>query len=246
MKIIATDFDGTLSYNGKISDDDKSAIHRFREAGNKFGIVTGRDVDLAQWIKPENGLEYDYLICCTGAVIKNGDGEIIYQKKGKIDNYIYEMIDKARELGAYGFSASDVLLKCIVDIKGKIPMQMDALKEFTQVNTGFTNEENAQKFVDYVNATYNDKISAFRNGTSIDMPPANTSKVTGIYEYAKMFDNPEIYAVGDNINDLSMIEEFCGFAVSNAKEEVKKAANHQCNRIADMIDFIMSNEGETK
>ena len=246
MKIIATDFNGTLSYNGKISDEDKSAIHRFREAGNKFGIVTGRDVDLAQWIKPENGLEYDYLICCTGAVIKNGEGEIIYQKKGKIDNYIYEMIDKARELGAYGFSASDVLLKCIVDIKGKIPMQMDALKEFTQVNTGFTNEENAQKFVDYVNATYNDKISAFRNGTSIDMPPANTSKVTGIYEYAKMFDNPEIYAVGDNINDLSMIEEFCGFAVSNAKEEVKKAANHQCNRIADMIDFIMSNEGETK
>ena len=246
MKIIATDFDGTLSYNGKISDEDKSAIHRFREAGNKFGIVTGRDVDLAQWIRPENGLEYDYLICCTGAVIKNGEGEIIYQKKGKIDNYIYEMIDKARELGAYGFSASDVLLKCIVDIKGKIPMQMDALKEFTQVNTGFTNEENAQKFVDYVNATYNDKISAFRNGTSIDMPPANTSKVTGIYEYAKMFDNPEIYAVGDNINDLSMIEEFCGFAVSNAKEEVKKAANHQCNRIADMIDFIMSNEGETK
>ena len=246
MKIIATDFDGTLSYNGKISDEDKAAIHKFREAGNKFGIVTGRDVDLAQWIKPENGLEYDYLICCTGAVIKNGEGEIIYQKKGKIDNYIYEMIDKAKELGAYGFSASDVLLKCIVDIKGKIPMQMDALKEFTQVNTGFTKEENAQKFVDYVNATYNDKISAFRNGTSIDMPPANTSKVTGIYEYAKMFDNPEIYAVGDNINDLSMIEEFCGFAVSNAKEEVKKAANHQCNRIADMIDFIMSNEGETK
>ena len=241
MKIIATDFDGTLSYQGKISDEDKNAIHRFREAGNKFGIVTGRDVDLAQWIKPENGLEYDYLICCTGAVIKNTEGEIIFQKKGKIGSYIYEMIDKARELGAYGFSASDVLLKCVVDIKGKIPMQMDALKEFTQVNTGFTNEENAQKFVDYVNTTYGDKISAFRNGTSIDMPPADTSKVTGIYEYAKFFDNPEIYAVGDNVNDISMIKEFCGFAVSNAKEEVKKVAKHQCDRIADMIDFIMNN-----
>ena len=84
MKIIATDFDGTLSYNGKISDEDKEAIHKFREAGNKFGIVTGRDVDMAQWIKPENGLEFDYLICCTGAVIRNGEGEIIYQKKGKM------------------------------------------------------------------------------------------------------------------------------------------------------------------
>ena len=28
MKIIATDFDGTLSYNGKISDEDKAAISR--------------------------------------------------------------------------------------------------------------------------------------------------------------------------------------------------------------------------
>ncbi|MBR7101750.1 MAG: HAD hydrolase family protein, partial [Clostridia bacterium] len=43
MKIIATDFDGTLSYNGKISEEDKAAIKRFRDAGNKFGVVTGRD-----------------------------------------------------------------------------------------------------------------------------------------------------------------------------------------------------------
>lgn len=239
MKIIATDFDGTLSYNGKISDEDKNAIHKFREAGNKFGIVTGRDVDLAQWIKPENGLEYDFLICCTGGVIKNDEGEIIYLKKGKMGPFIYNLIEKAKELGAYGFSASDIFLKCAIDIKGKIPMQIDALKEFTQVNTGFSNEENAQKFVDYVNRTYGDKISAFRNGGSVDMPPANTSKVTGVYEYAKMLGCSEIYAVGDNVNDLAMIEEFCGFAVSNAKEEVKAKAKHQCNRIADMIEFIM-------
>ena len=91
------------------------------------------------------------------------------------------------------------------------------------------------------NEKYGDKLSAFRNGSSVDIPPVNTSKVTGVYEYAKMFDTPEIYAVGDNINDLAMIKEFCGFAVSNAKEEVKKAADHQCNRIADMIEFIMNN-----
>ncbi|MBO5357153.1 MAG: HAD-IIB family hydrolase [Clostridia bacterium] len=242
MKIIATDFDGTLSYNGRISDEDKRAIHKFREAGNKFGIVTGRDVDLAQWIKQENGLEFDYVICCTGGVIKNGDGEIIYQKKGKIGPFIYDLIEKAKILGAYGFAIGDVLLKCIIDIKGKIPMQLDALKEFTHANTGFTNEENATLFAKYVNENFGDKISAHQNGTAVDMPPAYTSKVTGVYEYAKMFDNPEIYAVGDNINDIPMIEEFCGFAVSNAKDVVKASAKHQCNRIADMIEFIMEDK----
>jgi len=239
MKIIATDFDGTLSYNGKISDEDKKAIHKFREVGNKFGIVTGRDLDLAQWIKPENGLEYDFLICCTGGVIKNGEGEIIYQKKGKIEPFIFEIIEKAKELGAYGFAIGDVLLKCIIDIKGKIPMQIDALKEFTHANTGFIKDENATLFAKFVNENYGDKISAHQNGTAVDMPPAYTSKVTGIYEYAKMFDNPKIYAVGDNINDIPMIEEFCGFAVSNARSEVKEKAKHQCNRICDMIEKIM-------
>ena len=57
------------------------------------------------------------------------------------------------------------------------------------------------------------------------MPPANTSKVTGIYEYASLFENPEIYAVGDNVNDLPMIKEFCGYAVSNAVEILPRWEN---------------------
>lgn len=239
MKIIATDFDGTLSYNGRVSDEDKDAIHRFRAAGNKFGIVTGRDVEAAQWIKPENGLEFDYLICCTGGVIRDEEGAILYQKKGEFGPFFYDIIKKALELKAYCFSVSDVLLKTSVDVRGKIPMQLDALKEFTHANTGFETEENAEAYIRFINENYSDSISAHRNGRAVDMPPAHTSKVTGIYEYAKRFDNPEIYAVGDNMNDIAMIREFCGFAVSNAKEEVKQAAKHQCNRIADMIDFIM-------
>ena len=94
----------------------------------------------------------------------------------------------------------------------------------------------------FVRKNYSDKISAHRNGWNVDMPPANTSKVTGIYEYAKMFDNPEIYTVGDNVNDLLMIKEFCGYAVSNAVPSVKEAAKHQCTRVADMIDELLKGE----
>ena len=239
MKIIASDYDGTINYNGKISDEDKLAIQKFRKAGHKFGIVTGRDVDLAQWIKQENGLEFDFVICCTGAVIKDGDGKIIYQKKGEMGPFIGEIIEKAKELGAYGFAIGDVLLKCIIDIKGLIPSQLDALSSFTHANTGFIKDENATAFAKYVNENYGDKISAHQNGTAVDMPPAYVSKVTGIYEYARLFDSPEIYTVGDNINDIPMIEEFCGFAVANAREEVKQRAKHQCNRIADMIEYLL-------
>ena len=242
MKIIASDFDGTINYNGRISDEDKEAIKRFRQAGNKFGIVTGRDVDLAQWIKQENGFEFDFIICCTGGVIKNGEGEIIYAKKGKVGDFFYDLIEKSKEFGANFFAIGDTMLKAYIDMAGKIEPQFNVLSEFTHSNVGFHTEDGARQFAEFVKDNYSDKISAYQNGWHVDMPPASTSKVTGIYEYASRFNSPEVYAVGDNVNDLSMIEEFIGYAVSNAKDEVKAKAKHQCNRICDMIDSIMEEE----
>ena len=114
MIIIASDFDGTLNHHG-ISDGDKKAIKKFREAGNKFGIVTGRDLEMATWViydLEKVGLEVDFVICCTGGVIKDGDGKIIYSKKGKVGPFFNELIEKAIELGFDGYiqdkSASSV------------------------------------------------------------------------------------------------------------------------------------------
>lgn len=242
MKIIASDFDGTINYRGKISDEDKAAIRKFRQAGNKFGIVTGRDVELSQWIRQGDGFEFDFIISCTGAFIRSGEGDVLYSKKGKIGSFFYELIEKAMELKAGFFAISNVFNKCYVDVLGKIQTDLSMLKEFTHANCNFSSEESAQQFADFVNENYRDKISAHRNGWSVDMPPANTSKVSGIYEYAKMFENPEIYAVGDNVNDMPMIKEFCGYAVSNAVDSVKAVAKHQCDRICDMIEEILKGE----
>lgn len=239
MKIIASDFDGTINYKGKIGQEDKEAIRKFRMAGNKFGIVTGRDAELSQWIRQGDGFEFDFIISCTGGFIRNGEGDVLYSKKGKVGDFFDKLIEKALELKCCFFAISDVFNKCYVDTLCKIPYDLSLLKEFTHANCTFPSDELAQEFVDYVMKNYSDKISAHRNGWNVDMPPANTSKVTGIYEYAKMFKNPEIYAVGDNVNDILMIKEFCGYAVSNAVDSVKAAAKHQCDRIADMIEELM-------
>ncbi len=242
MKIIASDFDGTINYQGKISDDDKAAIRRFRQAGNKFGIVTGRDAELSQWIRQENGFEFDFIISCTGALIRDGDGNVLFTKKGKIGPFMDEIIAMALKLKTCFFTIGDVFTKCYADTYGKIPFDYSVLKEFTHVNCTFSNDEVAEEFVQFVKKNYSDCISVHRNGWSVDMPPANTSKVTGIYEYAKCFDNPEIYAVGDNVNDLPMIREFCGYAVSNAVDLVKQEAKHQCDRVCDMINELMGDK----
>lgn len=242
MKIIASDFDGTINYRGVISEQDKEAIRKFRRAGNKFGIVTGRDAELSQWIRQEKGFEYDFIISCTGAFIRDGDGDVLYTKRGALGPFMDEIVAKALELNSCFFTVGNGFNKCYVDVLGKIPYDFSMLKEFTHANCTFPSDEIAEEFAQFVNKNFGDKISAHRNGWSVDMPPANTSKVTGIYEYAKMFENPEVYAVGDNVNDLPMIKEFCGYAVSNAVELVQKEAKHHCDRVCDMINELMNGE----
>jgi hydroxymethylpyrimidine pyrophosphatase-like HAD family hydrolase len=44
MKIIASDYDGTLNHGG-IGEEKRNAIKKWREKGNKFGIVSGRMAD---------------------------------------------------------------------------------------------------------------------------------------------------------------------------------------------------------
>ncbi len=239
MIIIASDFDGTINHQGKISEEDKLAIKKFREAGNKFGIVTGRDFEQAIWIKAENGFDYDFVICCTGAVIRDSQGKILYVKKGKIDTFFEDLIEKAISFGAGSFMISDMLLRSYADTTKNIPNSYNSLNEFTHANTWFYKTEGAIKFAQYVTENYADKISAHRNGGSVDMPPRDTSKVSGIYQYAKSFENPKIYTVGDNVNDIPMLREFESFAVENALDEVKSVAKHQCKRVADMIEYIM-------
>lgn len=240
MKIIASDYDGTINVGG-ISEKDRDAIAKFRKAGNKFGIVTGRDLEMALWVMHDLKkfkTEVDFLICCTGAIILTGEGEPLKIKKSPVTPEFDTIIKKALELGFGSFNINDELKKYFIDSNGKIPYDISEMSSFTQLNVWFTDDKNAEKFAEFMKS-YSGIISAYRNGGSVDMPPPNTSKVTGIYDYSAQFENPEIFAVGDNLNDLPMIEEFCSFAVSNAQPQVKAAATYQCDRIADMIDFIM-------
>ncbi len=241
MIIIASDYDGTLNHHG-VSEGDKVAIKKFREAGNKFGIVTGRDLEMAMWVfhdLEKIGLDIDFVICCTGGIILNSNGEMESVKKQKTGEYINEIFSYARTLSLGVFRVSNELTTCYADKKNRIKQDFSAINEMTQANAWFEKEEDAEEFLQYVKKTYPNDISIFRNGGSIDMPPYGVSKVTGIYDYAKNYEGAKIYTVGDNVNDIPMLKEFESYAVSNARDEAKAAAKHECVRIENMINELM-------
>ncbi len=239
MKIIASDFDNTLIYGGKISERDLAAIDRFRQAGHRFGIVTGRDFDLATNIPGQNGFYPDFLISCTGAMIQDKSGHVLHTTRGGVGAFIPDIYRMACTASADYMAISDGPFKYIADMRGGLPFDVSPFTGFTQINLRFKTPEVAEAFAREVQGMYGGQVAVHRNGRHLDMPPAGISKVTGIKTYAALVGSPEIYTVGDNQNDLSMVKEFYGFAVENAVPEVKTAAKHVCGRVADMIDMLL-------
>ncbi len=231
MKIIASDFDGTLQYNGRIAEKDLAAIARFRAKGHKFGLVTGRGADdLACMVH----LPVDFIICATGAVILDEQKRVIYRNAGILGDYMAPIIARAREWGCSYFRTSSNFSAC--DIENGCEHLYG--REFEQCNTHFANHGDALRFTEYVNMHFSEHIAAFMNGTYLDMPPAGNSKVSGILAYAKQFADPEIYTVGDNYNDIPMIEAFHGIAVENAVGELIARAKYRSRRIVDAIAYV--------
>ena len=58
-RLISTDLDGTIVFNGTISLRDREAMARWRAAGNLLVINTGRSVSALEHVVVPMGLEFD-------------------------------------------------------------------------------------------------------------------------------------------------------------------------------------------
>ena len=68
LRALATDFDGTLAHNGTVSETALRALERWKRAGNKLILVTGRELNDLAAIFPELGW-FDLAVMENGAVL---------------------------------------------------------------------------------------------------------------------------------------------------------------------------------
>ncbi len=78
--ILGCDFDGTFRLSGDIRPEELDAARRFRDAGNLFGIVTGRNVrESLMAVVPMCRGCADFVICSTGGVCILPDGSYLFR-----------------------------------------------------------------------------------------------------------------------------------------------------------------------
>ena len=80
MRLLASDFDGTLYRDQKIDPADLEAIAAWRAAGNFFGLCSGRAPLVAAELLRKYQIPADFIIASNGAAALDRNGAFLYRK----------------------------------------------------------------------------------------------------------------------------------------------------------------------
>ena len=261
--MIASDYDGTIAKMDGISAKTVAGIKRFIEAGNLFGIVTGRDYAIGyNEFKDKADLQFDFIIMNNGASACDKDGNIYFAKKinGAMPygetTLAQELIKRCLELADYecniSFEKSRLtfyhdysFLDSESGEKSEKSAEIKPIGDFVSASTMCDSEERAKEVVETLREEFGQYLNPLQNGRCIDIAPVGIDKAVGIELLAKELDFclENIWTVGDNYNDMAMLERYHGCAIADGVAGIQSVAEHVCEGIYDLVEIILT-EGQ--
>ncbi|MCW6700518.1 Cof-type HAD-IIB family hydrolase [Anaerococcus sp. NML200537] len=245
IKLIASDIDETIiDHNRLVPERNKKAIKAAQDKGVIVMLATGRGPYEIFDIPDQAGVIADdrFVICCNGAVIMNvKTKEIIdvlamdfsyakkifeYAYKNKLTFYLYTLDKK------YGINLSDETLIAESHINLIEGDNIDFLEGQTVLKTIIKNSNMNQLQaleVDIARITdYNLEIS-YSSNMYMEINAKGVNKAIALKKVADHYgvDMKNVMAIGDNYNDVAMLEEAgTAIAVRNARLQVKQSADY--------------------
>ena len=211
MKLIVSDFDLTF-FDGNY-DENIKLVNNFVDKGNMFVIATGRSYELLKKELENKNIKFKYLICSDGAVILDENLNILRQIV--FEDYIIEIIEYLKK--------DANLLSIDIDSNNL---------GISGVYCVFDDMEYAKVVLENILKNYN--VDGYVTTHGINIINKGISKLDGI-DYIKdilKIKEENIYTVGDNINDLEMIEKYHGYWIGNK--------NNSLNSFKEFIEKIDS------
>lgn len=251
-KLIACDLDETLLSTDKhVSKGNTEAIKKLRDVGVKFVLATGRGFNTVQGTLEEVGLkdlENEYVMSFNGgAITENKNNKLLH-----FEGISFEIADALYKKGiTYPDVCTHVYTKDTVYcynffeaeqiyLKGKQPMHeifidnIDFLKdeEIVKVIYTNTNYDYLKSIADSIQDLTKDCDVSYSANRYLEFNHKGVNKGEGLRMVAKLLniDIKDTIAIGDNFNDLPMIEAAgLGIGVANTIEPMKKL----CDVITD-------------
>lgn len=248
--LFATDYDGTLYQNDTVTQTDLDAIKAFRDAGNLFGICSGRNIDSLKREAEKFSIPLDFLIGINGGIVLDAEGNEIYSS-GLTETLAKEMVTVFESFKTAFYSVSDGYRICFEvrdqslasDYFGKYSVPLaDILASGPRgfyVHAG--SEEKSVALAEVMNRDYGEKgITAFPNLHMVDIGMQGVDKATGINHLVNHFGvEGGVYVAGDSYNDFPMIKEFHSFAMKSGVESLHKYSNEVVDTVSEAIQSIL-------
>lgn len=247
IKLIAIDIDGTLlNSNHQLTDEVKLALKQAEEKGVKIVLTTGRPLTGVQDLIAELELysENDYVITYNGALIqKTKSKEIVTQTGLTFDDYI--AIDAlARKLNVHlhtetettmytsnrDISPYTVLEAHLVNMPLKFRTPEEMTPELNILKMMMIDDPAVlDAAITNIPKEFYDKYTIVKSTPYfLEFLNKEVDKGAAVKQLAEALgiEAREVMALGDNENDLPMIEYAgLGIAMGNATENIKNAAS---------------------
>lgn len=246
-KLIAIDIDGTLlNSNREITQEVAETIQAVREKGIKVVLCTGRPIGGIKPFVSELGLhdEGDYAITFNGALVQNmytekmvsgnfltyDDLKALYELSEQVHSPmhyfdLHDMYTPNKQINRYTVYesfASDVSLH--YQTFAEVPKDIQIPKVMF-----IEEEERLNEIIAAIPASFKERYMMVQSTTFfLEIMDSMVSKGSAVKQLAEKLSIPrsKIMCIGDNDNDLSMIEYAgCGVAMANATTGVKEAAD---------------------
>ena len=213
-RLISTDLDGTIVFNGTISLRDREAMARWRAAGNLLVINTGRSVSALEHVVVPMGLEFDNAILYTGAAIVDEDIRVrdsTALPAGVVED-ILDFVEGAPGVTVFTTGLDEDLLiydtigsgsELLTLFRPATRRELDG-REVIGVPMRFTDSEMASRTETYLRRRWEGQAVGFRNQDFIDVVPASASKGEGLRQLvASLSESPAQAPASDLADDSS-------------------------------------------
>ncbi len=226
--LLCSDFDGTLSHDGLISEENMQAIRRFRAGGGLFTVASGRYYDFL--LPFFEGYDFGVpLITLNGAVLYDVERSLVCRERfmSHLDtDYINSVFDASDDINEIVFYTKDGfrhLLPSERDLIGDIDLST-VYKLSVRVDNDIEASNRATAQIKSVTPDFMEVARSWYWG--IEVQDIECTKGPATCALAEAVDADRLICVGDFENDISMIKSAnIGYAVGNSIESLISAAD---------------------
>lgn len=250
--ILFSDFDFTLNphTDDGTFEQNLAMVDHFRKAGHTFCLTTGRSLGSVNRAWPDYHSYLDYVILDNGAVGVDNKDKMIFERVIAPD-----FVQKIQDFILSQRQNNEIELVYYYDHDRH--RKPDG--HITKIRCYVNGKDESLVIYNYINQTFPETLKAYFSSspqtvsypwldqprtfeTFIDIVSVQAGKETAIHTIRNLLPPQKIITVGDGSNDLAMIQEFDGYAMSNSESEVLAVIpnDHIVKTIAELIKKLLA------